>query len=472
METVETKRDGPLKRYRSRLTALTKDWRTFMDGYDDRVVRAAAFDMTQRYTQMNVSISSHFLMDAFQMHYRPYDQLIPNPLGKNPWKEIVQGEMVNPKYRDLNEKTAKNPALAMLASQNFIDGVTGVAKKSRKMIPPDVEDQLNQMQNGQKPNQQNPPGNQPGQGQQPFNMSNFMNAMQLMQTGNYGNQAAASNIMGQMQAAANNATSQSDQMGTVLSGFTHTGVPMRKLMDVDEMRSVLSNYIVIALSSVLRKISVNDPGKSTSKPSPKRGIPIGVKTMRSFSEITDLIPMEYLNDQDLFSYRVASRKAQVRERFSSMNRFMVYIDKSGSMAAPMKFMGDMAPRIAVACANALALARYLKSHGGVLVMKLFDTAVQEAMTDMWDILKTLASVSADGGTNITSVLEDMVENGKDYRCILVSDGIDSIDEDAAKSVKGMDVSSILIGTGNELLEKYTKVAKINEAGADNIFLEV
>jgi hypothetical protein len=82
METVETKRDGPLKRYRSRLTALTKDWRTFMDGYDDRVVRAAAFDMTQRYTQMNVSISSHFLMDAFQMHYRPYDQLIPNPLGK------------------------------------------------------------------------------------------------------------------------------------------------------------------------------------------------------------------------------------------------------------------------------------------------------------------------------------------------------------------------------------------------------
>ena len=130
METVETKREGPLKRYRSRLTALTKDWRTFMDGYDDRVVRAAAFDMTQRYTQMNASISSHFLMDAFQMHYRPYDQLIPNPLGKNPWKEIVQGEMVNQKYRDLNEKTAKNPALAMLASQNFIDGVTGGRKRA------------------------------------------------------------------------------------------------------------------------------------------------------------------------------------------------------------------------------------------------------------------------------------------------------------------------------------------------------
>ena len=94
------------------------------------------------------------------------------------------------------------------------------------------------------------------------------------------------------------------------------------------------------------------------------------------------------------------------------------------------------------------------------------------MTDMWDILTPLPAVSADGGTNITSVLEDMVENGKDYRCILVSDGVDSIDEEAAKSVKGMDVSSILIGTGNELLEKYTKVAKINEAGADNIFLEV
>lgn len=467
------KQEGPLKKYRSRLATLTRDWRTFMGGYDDTVVRASAFDMTQRYSKMNATISSHFLMDAFQMHYRPYDRLVPNPLGKNPWKDIIQEELSDRKYRELNEKTAKNPALAMLASQNFIDAVTGVAKKSQNMIPPDVQDQANRMQPQPQNNQQNNQ-NQPGQpgGQQPFNMSSFMNSLQLMQTGNYGNQAAASNIMGQMQAAVSGATSQSNQMGAVMSGFTHSGVPMRKLMDVDEMRSILSNYIVIALSNVLRKISVNDPGRSTSKPSPKRGIPIGVKTMRSFSEITDLVPMEYLNDQDLFSYRAAGRKAQVRERFSSMNRFMVYVDKSGSMGGYMKFMGDTAPKIAVACANALALAGYLRSHGGVLVLKLFDTEVQEPMTDMWDIMKTLASISADGGTNISRVLEDVVESGKDYRCIIVSDGIDSIDEDAAKSVKGMDVSSILIGTKNELLEKYTKVSQISEAGSGNIFLEV
>jgi len=293
-----------------------------------------------------------------------------------------------------------------------------------------------------------------------------------MQTGNYGNQNAANNIMSQIENAVSNATQESNKMGMVMSGFSHTGIPMRKLMDVDEMRELLSNYIVIALSNALRKISVTDPGKSTSKPSPKRGIPIGVKTIRSFSEITDLIPMEYLNDQDLFAYRVVGMKARVRERFSSMNKYMVYVDKSGSMGGTMKFMDDVAPKIAVATANAISLARYLKTHGGSLTLKFFDTEVQEPLTDMWEILKTLSSVKADGGTDISNVLEDIADNGKEHKCIIVSDGIDGIDEKSAAAVSGMDVASILIGTTNPILEKYTKVTRVSEAGSTNMFLEV
>ncbi len=478
METQQN--SSPLKKYRSPLTSLNRDWKTFMGGYDDPVVRAAAYDMTQRYTDMKATIHSHFLLDAYQMHYRPYDELVPNPLSSNTWKNIIESTLKDPKYRELNQKTVRSASLALFAAENFIDRVTGVAKKMQPTIPQDVQDAVNNAasQNGNQPgNQQGQQGNSPGQPGgssqgQPFNLSNFFNALQMMQAGSYSSQAQAAQIQNNLSAAIQQAADASETGVEMYNAFSHTGVPMKKLLDPDELRDVISNNIVIALATVLKKLSVENIGKSTTKPAPKRGIPIGVKTMRSFNEITDLIPMEYLNDQDLFSYRVASRKAQVRERFASANKYMVYIDKSGSMGSMMRFMGDWAPKIAVAAGNALALAKFLRSHGGVMVLKLMDTEVSEPITDMWELLKTLASIRADGGTNITKALEDMVENGKDYKCVLASDGIDSIDENAAMNVKGQDVTSILIQTSNPVLEKYTKVVHLNDAGSENIFVEV
>ncbi len=473
------------RKYRSPLAGLVRDWKTFMGGYDDQVVRAATFDMSERYRQHDTTISSHFLMDAFQMHYRPYDTLVPNPLVQNSWKDIITEEMAKKEYRELNEKTSRNSALALLASQNFVDAIVNVARKNSNVIPPDIQQKVQQQQQNQQ-NMSNPQkqhnqgnagnqqGNQAGQqgGSMPFNFTQFMQGLQMMGQGSYGNQAAASSIMGQMSSAAHQAVSQTAMMASVMDSFTHTGVPMKKLMDPDEMRSVLSNRIVISLASALKKLSVSDPGKSTTKPSIKRGIPIGVKGMRSFSEVIDLTPQEYLNDNNLFAYRVASRKAHVRQRFSSQNQYLVYLDKSGSMGSGMKFLGEFAPKIAVAAANALSLARYLRTHSGKMTLKLFDTEVQEPITDMWDLLKTLASISADGGTNITRVLEDIRENGRDRKCVIISDGIDSIEEDAARAVSGMNVSSVLIRTGNQILEKYTKVTRIDEAGSENFLVEV
>lgn len=472
------------RKYRSPLTGLVRDWKTFMGGYDDQVVRAATFDMSERYRLQDTTISSHFLMDAFQMHYRPYDTLVPNPLVSNSWKDLITGEMARKEYRELNEKTARNSALALLASQNFVDAIVNVARKNRNIIPPDIQQKVQQQGNQPKPQNPNNPqnsrnqqnqGNQPGQqqgGNVPFNFTQFMQALQMMSQGSYGNQAAASNVQGQMSSAAQQAASQSAAMGTVMDSFSHAGVPMKKLMDPDEMRSILSNRIVISLAGALKKLSVSDPGKSTTKPSIKRGIPIGVKSMRSFSEVIDLTPQEYLNDNDLFAYRVASRKALVRQRFSSQNQYLVYLDKSGSMESGMKFLGEYTPKIAVAAANALSLARYLKAHSGKMTLKLFDTEVQEPITDMWELLKTLASISADGGTNITNVLEDIREKGRDQKCVIISDGIDSIEEDAARAVSGMNVSSVLIRTSNPILEKYTNVTRIDEAGSENFLVEV
>jgi uncharacterized protein with von Willebrand factor type A (vWA) domain len=155
-----------------------------------------------------------------------------------------------------------------------------------------------------------------------------------------------------------------------------------------------------------------------------------------------------------------------------MNNYLIYLDKSGSMGGGIEFIDDYAPKIAVAAASALGLARTVKAHGGTVTLKLFDTEVGDPITDMWELLKTLGGIQADGGTNITLVLEDVIQKGRDYKAVLVSDGIDSIDETVARSCSKMDLTSVLIQTSNDLLEKYTNAVKIERFTGDNILMEL
>jgi uncharacterized protein with von Willebrand factor type A (vWA) domain len=221
----------------------------------------------------------------------------------------------------------------------------------------------------------------------------------------------------------------------------------------------------------MKRLNTDDSGKSHVLPSTRRGIPIGTKKMQYFSEIPDLVPQDML-DEDILNYKIASKTAHVRERYSSMNNYLIYLDKSGSMGGGIEFIDDYVPKIAVAAASALGLARTVRMHGGTVTLKLFDTEVGDPITDMWELLKTLGGIQADGGTNITLVLEDVIQKGRDYKAVLVSDGIDSIDETVAKSCSKMDLTSVLIQTSNDLLEKYTNAVKIERFTGDNILMEL
>jgi hypothetical protein len=64
----------------------------------------------------------------------------------------------------------------------------------------------------------------------------------------------------------------------------------------------------------------------------------------------------------------------------------------------MPFEGQNIQRVAFAGGCAFALAKQLR---------LFDTEVHREITEYFDILKTARSISADGGTNITKVFEDV-----------------------------------------------------------------
>ena len=433
------------------------EWKSFMDrnAYQDPTVRSATFDLTQTFSEKNVTMGSHFLMDAHLMHFKPYENLVLNPLSKNSWKSLLEQEMADPKYQELNAKVSRNPMLSLMATKNFLQAIVEKAQQSQNAIPPNMM-----------------PQNQPGGGgQQPFNFSNFMNALTNMQNGPMGNQATSNNILAGMASAASNATQQTNDMITVMNGFTHSGIPMKRLTDPDEMREILSNRFVVSLAKVMKRLNTDDSGKSHVKPSTRRGIPIGTKKMQYFSEIPDMVPQDML-DEDLQNYKIASKTAHVRERYSSMNNYLIYLDKSGSMGGGIEFIDDYAPKIAVAAASALGLARTVKAHGGTVTLKLFDTEVGDPITDMWDLLKTLGGIQADGGTNITLVLEDVIQKGRDYKAVLISDGIDSIDETVAKSCSKMDLTSVLIQTSNDLLEKYTNTVKITKFTGDNILMEL
>ena len=52
------------------------------------------------------------------------------------------------------------------------------------------------------------------------------------------------------------------------------------------------------------------------------------------------------------------------------------------------------------------------------------------------------------------------------------DGIDSIDETVARSCSKLDLTSVLIQTSNDLLEKYTNAVKIERFTGDNILMEL
>jgi uncharacterized protein with von Willebrand factor type A (vWA) domain len=108
--------------------------------------------------------------------------------------------------------------------------------------------------------------------------------------------------------------------------------------------------------------------------------------------------------------------------------------------------------------------------GGSLKLKLFDTDVHKEITDNFEILKAAASIKADGGTNITNVLEDALQYS-DEQVILVSDGIDIVSEESARKASKIDMRCVLLQERSEILEKYLKVQHVEKLEG-NFLMEV
>jgi len=152
----------------------------------------------------------------------------------------------------------------------------------------------------------------------------------------------------------------------------------------------------------------------------------GVGRMIDASKISDILPSELalMNlgevGRALFAVKYASRQLMAYQHATAIKP-VVFVDKSGSMAGTIKagkyVVEGGVPKISIAAG--VALAMYKKYNADVY---LFDTEVTAVKPS--DIVNTLLTISADGGTNIDSVIEEINHiNKMDYIYIIISDGI-------------------------------------------------
>jgi len=121
----------------------------------------------------------------------------------------------------------------------------------------------------------------------------------------------------------------------------------------------------------------------------------------------------------LFAWELVNNSLPVYEK-AGVLEFDVYIDKSGSMDGFIGRGENRVQKIALAAGLGLAVLRE-----GVGRVYLFDTELVEV--GKAEIVKTLMTVRADGGTNIEPVLEEVLKHSdSDRRHLIISDGITEV----------------------------------------------
>jgi len=181
----------------------------------------------------------------------------------------------------------------------------------------------------------------------------------------------------------------------------------------------------------------------------------GATLMTRYEQVADAVPHELAvadESPELFAAKVATKQVTVRERGTKL-RLVLYLDKSGSMASQME--GGV-PKISAAAGLALALHRRYSAE-----VYLFDTEVDKVAPG--DVIETLLKIKADGGTDISQVMEEALRHPPNSMHVIISDGItDAPKELIDKFVKkcGRRTRLILIPPADERYEWVQALKKL------------
>jgi len=419
------------------------------EDYSNPLYRSLARSVLFNFLLENKKIPFFVAMDSSIIHYKPWSSIVFNPYIKGGWKAVLENYYNTESYKILNNAVAGDPLFAKYATIHFLNALFKEAKK-----------QLNT---------QTPYPYQTSQSENPID--ELMN--QIDKQIQKGNTQGANQIIQELAKALENEAKEIMQDLSAAESFTHVGIPVAKLLEKpEEFREKARNKIVVYLVRFLQKLRKEAPElKRTKSPTLVGGRPLGVKRIQRFSELTRILPVEFIDD-DLLTYKIASRTVRVTEQYGNIQNYVVYLDKSGSMSESIVYhvsptQTDYVPKISFAAASALALAMKLKSLGAKMTLKLFDVDVHDPVSDFAQIIDVLTRIRADSGTNLTKVLQDALKF-RDEKIIIVSDGIDVINEQAVKDAKAhnLDITTVFIKTDNELLRKSFPYVYLQEAKPD------
>ncbi|MEM4429761.1 MAG: hypothetical protein QXM08_01180 [Thermofilaceae archaeon] len=424
--------------------ALTED-------YSNPVYRTLARGVLENITLKNRRVPFYVAMDSAIIHFKPWTQIVFNPRVKSAWKTILERYYSSDNYRKLNSVTAGDPLLAKYAAIRFLNTLFDESKRQLRQIKGELTDK----------ERDDPIGA----------LMKHLEKHHLA--------PEATKAMNALASALEHEAGEILKDAEAIKSFSHLGIPVATMLEnPDEFREKARNRIVVYLVKFLQKLRQEAPALKQAKyPTLVGGRPLGVKKLQRWSELSSVLPMEYL-DEDLLTYKIASRTVRVSERYGSISNHVVYLDKSGSMADTIVYREsptrvEYVPKISFAAASALALAYKLKQVGAKMTLKLFDVEVHDPITDFAQLIDTLLKISADSGTNISNVLEDAVQHHRNDKIIVVTDGIDEVSEEAVKKAKSanLDITFVFIKTDNALLRKNFRCIHLSEA-KPSILLEV
>jgi uncharacterized protein with von Willebrand factor type A (vWA) domain len=412
-----------------------------IEEYSNPTYKAMAHAIAENFLLENKRLPLAVVQDAGIVHYKPWSAIIFNPHVKGGWRAILERYWSSEPYRLLNNAVAGDALLSKYAAIQFLNNLFKTCeKKAREMKKDGATDNPIQLVMDEI-------GRQNAQGNPSADRLAAAIASALEQE--------AKEILQDIQAA---------------ESFSHVGLPVARFLEKpDEFRDRMRNRIIVHLVKFLRRLRREAPSlKMTRAPTLIGGRPLGVKTLQRWSELPRSLPVEHLDD-DLFSYRVASRTLRVSEQYGSITNYIVYLDKSGSMGGDIAYRSsptqvEYVPKISFAAAGVLALASRLRQVGARMTLKLFDVEVHDAISNPVQLIDVLMRVRADSGTNLTRVLEDATKH-RDDRIIIITDGIDEVEPESVRRAKalGLDVSVVFIKTDNALLRQNFPCIYLQEA---------
>jgi len=413
--------------------------------------------------------------DAFMMFYKPYDTVWRSLKQQNKaaaiWHKIVSESVRRENYYEVNRFTRGSTELSILAAYQFLKNIlNNVWSKHVEQAQQQLYDQLKNVND-------------------PRAISKAINDV-LNGMGGAAVSAIKEEVKGALQEALTAVREYTDAkaeaeaaiealVGSGGSGFDKEALSVLHFLDHPDSFRQHINILRWARVFTTHFMATLPTSFSHEQVVSTVGGISGVGRING-NKVSDILPSELalMNlpgfeniGRALFAVKYVSRQLMAYQHAVSIKP-VIFVDKSGSMAGTIKagkyIIEGEVPKISVAAG--VALAMYRKYNADVYLFDTEVTAVKPA-----EVVNTLLTISADGGTNIDSVIEEINHiNKTDYIYIIISDGITEASEQHMAMLRRFAprVKLILVDYSFEpnynwvqLLKQYNNVMLVNDVAS-------